>query len=133
MFLSSSLPVENRGFIQPQDISFVLSELSRLGAPKLRSSRRTSADADMTTKRRNTLKWLSDWHLLAFLETTGMVSEEDLAVVIRAAVSPALDDPAALDAVITTDGWQTLMTIAQESAPAGAFFFLPDSQLLCAH
>jgi nuclear protein localization family protein 4 len=116
IFLSHNFPVENRPFTHPQDTNAIFSTLSRLRASEIRSSRRGS-DPEMAEKRRNLLKWLSDWHLLAFLPSTGMLSEEDMEVVMKTAVSPSLDDPKVLDALLSSDGWQTLLTIAQETAP----------------
>ena len=48
--------------------------LNTLGAPDVQPSRQGVSDGD--TKRRLELaKWLSDWHLLAFLGTCGLLSE----------------------------------------------------------
>lgn len=45
---------------------------------------------------------------------------------LRAASSPNLfEDPSVLDSVITTDGWQTLMTFTREMAREYPFIFGP--------
>ena len=36
-------------------------------------------------------------------------------MLVRTATSPNLDDPTVLDALIRTDGWQTLMTFTREN------------------
>jgi len=47
------------------------------------------------------------------------VSPDDTKVLVRTATSPRLlEDPSVLDALMKTDGWQTLLTFARESAPA---------------
>ena len=36
-------------------------------------------------------------------------------MLVRTATAPNLDDPTVLDALIRTDGWQTLMTFTRET------------------
>jgi len=91
--------------------------LNELGAPDVQPSRQSSGDGD-AHRRLELAKWLSDWHLVAFLGACGLLSEADAKVLIRVATSPDIDDdPAALDALLETESWQTLATFARESAP----------------
>ncbi|KIJ68641.1 hypothetical protein HYDPIDRAFT_173314 [Hydnomerulius pinastri MD-312] len=112
LFRSTKFAIENRPGLEDQRVESVLSSLNQLGAPSLQDSRDQS-------KRIELAKWLSDWHLIAFLETTQLMSPDDIKVLIRTATSPSLlDDSSSLEALMKTDGWQTLLTFARESAPA---------------
>jgi hypothetical protein len=45
------------------------------------------------------------------------LDQDDTKVLVRTATSPRLlEDPSVLDALMKTDGWQTLLTFARESA-----------------
>ena len=44
-------------------------------------------------------------------------TQDDTKILIRTVTSPQLlEDPSVLDALLKTDGWQTLVTFARESA-----------------
>jgi len=49
-------------------------------------------------------------------------------ILARTASAPNLEDPTVLDDLLSTSGWQTLVTIARESART--FFYLPSSMHL---
>jgi hypothetical protein len=49
--------------------------LNELGAPDVQPSRRDAGDGANAHRRLELAKWLSDWHLLSFLGTSGLVSE----------------------------------------------------------
>jgi len=49
--------------------------LNELGAPDVQPSRRDAGDGVNAHRRLELAKWLSDWHLLSFLGTTGLLSE----------------------------------------------------------
>ncbi|KAH7924017.1 polyubiquitin-tagged protein recognition complex, Npl4 component [Leucogyrophana mollusca] len=116
LFRSSKFAIENRPGLEDQRVESVLSSLSQLGAPDIQDSRHAaSGDAQ---KRLELAKWLSDWHLVAFLGTTQLFSQDDMNVLIRTVSSPTLlEDSSSLDALMGTDGWHTLMTFTRESAP----------------
>lgn len=57
--------------------------------------------------------WFSDWHLLAFLETTGMFEERDVQLMARFGVSK---DAANLRRIVELPSWQTFLTIAEEES-----------------
>lgn len=81
---------------------------------------------------RSVLKWLSDWHLLAYLEGLGIFADvrppltsvldcssrlslhpqEDVKLMARIASGKSLEDLAKL---FQTPSWQTFLTIAEES------------------
>lgn len=73
LFCTTKFAIENRPGLENQKIEDVLSALTTLGAPDLASSRQNSASDK--SKRIELAKWLSDWHLIAFLGTTGLFSE----------------------------------------------------------
>ncbi|PCH33293.1 polyubiquitin-tagged protein recognition complex Npl4 component [Wolfiporia cocos MD-104 SS10] len=113
LFRSTTFHIENRPGLENQTVEGVLRELSRLRAPEIPESGQ-GGDQQL---RAVLAKWLSDWHLVAFLGTTQLISPEDMQVLIRTATAPNLEDPTVLDALIRTDGWQTLMTFTRETAP----------------
>ncbi|KAI0935907.1 hypothetical protein AcV5_004194 [Taiwanofungus camphoratus] len=113
LFRSSAFHIENRPGLEDQHIEGVLRELSRLQAPDILESSH-GGDSQLRTA---LARWLSDWHLVAFLGSTQLVSQEDMKVLLRAATAPNLEDPTILDELISTEGWQTLMTFTRETAP----------------
>ena len=72
LFRSIKFSIENRPGMENQRVEDVLSSLSQLGAPDIRVSRHSGSDD--SHKRMGLAKWLSDWHLIAFLGTTGLFS-----------------------------------------------------------
>ncbi|KAH9945623.1 polyubiquitin-tagged protein recognition complex Npl4 component [Amylocystis lapponica] len=113
LFHSTTFHIENRPGLEDQHIEGVLRDLSRLRAPEVTESR-LGGDAQLRTA---LVKWLSDWHLIAFLGSTQLFSADDMKVLIRTATAASLEDPTILDALIGTDSWQTLMTFTRETAP----------------
>jgi nuclear protein localization family protein 4 len=135
MFRSTKFSIENRPGLENQRIEDVLSTLSQLGASDI-SVGHHSAGGD-SHKRIELAKWLSDWHLLAFLGTTGLFSDvrthvfkvvkqliycrkqNDMKVFMQTASSQnLLEDVTLLDPLLATDGWQSLVTFARELARA---------------
>ncbi|KAG1716336.1 hypothetical protein ID866_820 [Astraeus odoratus] len=86
--------------------------LVNVGAPSIQESRDLS-------KRIELAKWLSDWHLIAFLDSTQLMSKDDIKKLVHTATLATLtQDSKSLEVLLKTEGWQTLVTFAQESAPA---------------
>lgn len=116
-----------------------MSTLASLDAPNIQDSR--TAKPGEAHKRAELAKWLSDLHLVTFLGTTQLFSivsapryqlsspgltqcivQDDMKVLMRTVSSPTLlEDLSQLDAVLATEGWQTLMTFTRESARAWFF------------
>ena len=71
VFHSTVFTIENRPGLEDQRIEGVLRTLNDKRAPDVGDSRH---DGD-TPRRFELAKWLSDWHLIAFLGTSGLVSE----------------------------------------------------------
>lgn len=73
MFLSNKFPIENRLGLETQDVQKVLKDLANLRAPEVTS------DPNFARKEpgsfRQVVEYLSDWHLVSFLSTTGLISE----------------------------------------------------------
>ncbi|KAI0052906.1 polyubiquitin-tagged protein recognition complex Npl4 component [Auriscalpium vulgare] len=113
LFHSHQFAIENRMGIEDQRIERVLEKLNQLHAPDVQAS---AHDTD-THRRLELAKWLSDWHLVTFLGTSGLFSEDDMKTLVRVASAPNLDDPAVLDPLLATESWQTVLTFARESAP----------------
>jgi nuclear protein localization family protein 4 len=49
--------------------------LNELGAPDVQPGRQDAGDGGDAHRRLELAKWLSDWHLLSFLGTCGLLSE----------------------------------------------------------
>ncbi|KAJ3768928.1 NPL4 family-domain-containing protein [Lentinula raphanica] len=115
-FQSTQFLIENRPGLEDQTVERVLSQLSSLGAPDIPDSRhRKPGEAQKVFE---LAKFLSDWHLVAFLDTTQLLPPDDMKVFMKVATSPTLmSDPSQLDPLFATDGWQTLMTFTREHAP----------------
>ncbi|TDL28765.1 polyubiquitin-tagged protein recognition complex, Npl4 component [Rickenella mellea] len=112
LFSSNQFTIENRSGLEDQDIQAVLKSLQQLRAPNI-SPGSTGQDA----LRRELATYLSDWHLVAFLGTTQLFSEDDMKVLVRTISRPLQDIVAHLDELLVTESWHTLMTFTSESAP----------------
>ncbi|KAF8905447.1 NPL4 family-domain-containing protein [Gymnopilus junonius] len=112
VFQSTQFAIENRPGLEDQNVDNVMATLRRLEAPSLHPGSESYKNLELA-------KWLSDWHLVAFLETTQLLSPDDVKVMMRTVTSPnLLEDAGNIDPVLSTEGWQTLMTFTRESAPA---------------
>lgn len=140
--MSTSFSIENRPGIEEQDVSSIIADLGRLKAGEV-----TLGQGGARTK--ELLKYLSDWHLLAYLGTVGLLGpvsdlhnicsaakaslnhsfsfpkQDDLKILAKTVTSPNIDDPKVFDPLLLTDGWQTLMAIVQESQRASCFVSFP--------
>ncbi|KAG5654030.1 hypothetical protein H0H81_008046 [Sphagnurus paluster] len=117
LFRSTRFKIENRPGLEDQRVEQVMSALADLDAPNIHDNH--TAKPGEARKRLELAKWLSDWHLVAFLGTTQLFSPEDMKVLVKTVSSPSLlDDLPLLDPLLATEGWQTLMTFTRESAPA---------------
>ncbi|KAJ7456612.1 NPL4 family-domain-containing protein [Mycena latifolia] len=115
LFQSSKFAIENRPGLEDQRVENVISALARLDAHNIVDSR--IAKPGEAHKRRELAAWLSDWHLVAFLDTTQLFSPEDVKLMMRIVTSPTLlEDLSQLDPLLATEGWNTLMTFTRESA-----------------
>ncbi|TFK57582.1 polyubiquitin-tagged protein recognition complex Npl4 component [Heliocybe sulcata] len=112
LFRSTKFHIENRPGLEDQSIEDVLRALVNLQAPEIEPGTH-SKDYQ---RRSDLLKFLSDWHLVAFLGTSQLFSEADLKVLAKTATAPNLDDPELLDSLLRTESWNTLMTFARETA-----------------
>lgn len=65
--------IENRPSTNPQDATQVYKALYNLGAPKIGRGQ-PAANKDIEI-RRSVAYFLSDWHLIAFLPSLGVLSE----------------------------------------------------------
>jgi len=74
LFRSHHFAIENRPELGDQSIEQVMHSLNELGAPDVQLSRQDSGGTN-AHRRLELTKWLSDWHLLAFLGTCGLLSE----------------------------------------------------------
>jgi nuclear protein localization family protein 4 len=110
LFRSTKFRIENRPGLEDQSTEGVIKELVKLNAPEI-----TPGSGGDHSKKRALAEWISDWHLIAFLATTQLVSPGDIRTLLEVASSPRLfDDLGVLDKVLNSDGWQTLMTFTNE-------------------
>ncbi|KDN45915.1 NPL4-domain-containing protein [Tilletiaria anomala UBC 951] len=130
-FLSSKFPIENRQGLTDQGAQNFFHELTRiLGGKELlplgssgggdsgkgKGKARDAMGGETMDVRKELTRYLSDWHLLSFVQTLDLLGGEDIAALCKLATSH--DEQGALDELITKPGWQTLVTVAKESAPA---------------
>ncbi|KAJ7225887.1 NPL4 family-domain-containing protein [Mycena pura] len=119
LFKSVRFAIENRFGLEDQRIESVMSALAGLDAPDIEDSR--LARPGEAHKRRELATWLSDWHLVMFLETTQLFSPDDIKLMMRIVSSPnLLEDLSQLDPLLASDGWKTLMTFTRETASSRA-------------
>lgn len=110
LFRSTKFHIENRPGLEDQSTEGVIKELAKLDAPEV-----TPGSGGDHSKKRALAEWMSDWHLIAFLATTQLLSPRDIQILLEIASSPSLfDDLSVLDKVLHSDGWQTLMTFTRE-------------------
>ncbi|THH04749.1 hypothetical protein EW145_g5290 [Phellinidium pouzarii] len=116
LILSQNFPIENRPGLENQDIQRILIEMSKLKAPKVTS------DISFARKEpalfRQIVEYLSDWHLVVFLQTTGLFTEDGLKLLMRAVSSTNPGDPQNFYELFKTGSWETLMTFTRENAPS---------------
>lgn len=111
LFRSTNFAIENRPGLEDQHVENLLGSLNQLSV-SAQGNRELSNRVELA-------KWLSDWHLVVFLDSTQLLSKDDIKNLIRIVTSPGLtEDSKLLDALVKTEGWQTLMTFAHESAPS---------------
>ncbi|KAF9056688.1 NPL4 family-domain-containing protein [Panaeolus papilionaceus] len=112
-FQSTTFAIENRPGVEDQVLDRAMAQLTKLEAPSL-------APGSDSYKKTELARYLSDFHLVTFLQTTQLFSEADITLMMNTVSSPKLlEDPKNIDPVLKTDSWQTLMTFTRESAPAG--------------
>lgn len=102
-FLSHDFAIENRPGLHDQSLDAVFAQVRRW--------------AHGTGEERDAMvRWLSDWHLLLFLAKSDMFTPDDVQSLCAVAVSHDAHD--ALERVLASPGWNTLVAIAEEHAPA---------------
>ena len=79
MFYSVDYKIENRPGLEDQSIENVLHRLAEIKAFDVRES----SQGDDRQKRQALARFLSDWHLVAFIGTTGLVNPVSLSQCIR--------------------------------------------------
>lgn len=110
LFRSTNFHIENRPGLEDQSIEGVIKQLSKLNTPEI-----TPGGGGDYSKKHALAEWISDWHLLAFLATTQLLSPGDVKTLLEVASSSNLfEDLSMLDKVLRSDGWQTLTTFAKE-------------------
>lgn len=128
VFLSSNFPIENRPGLHDQNLGRALAslnavlsghELYPIGyaamANDVKGKGKRDIDPETERVREKLVGVLSDWHLICFLDTCGIMDANDMQALCKVAVSH--DATADLDELLQRTGWQTLSAIAKESAP----------------
>ncbi|KAG9102836.1 nuclear protein localization protein 4 [Ceratobasidium sp. 370] len=108
VFRSNSFAVENRSLLEPQDLSTILQELHKMGA----------TDLTNVTSVLKVMDYLSNFHLLLFLPSTGILGEREYKNLVKAVTAPDDQRLKLMEAVMNSEGWQTLMAIVQQNAPS---------------
>lgn len=67
MFQSTQFAIENRPGLEDQNLDNAMTTLRRLEAPSLLPGSESFKKTELAT-------WLSDWHLVSFLQTTQLFS-----------------------------------------------------------
>ncbi|WVQ62138.1 nuclear protein localization protein 4 [Kwoniella botswanensis] len=117
LFLSDSFPTENRPGLHDQSLEVVISQLSGI----IKKSDAEISDTGTWPDRikEEVKRWLSDWHLVAFLCMQGLLSLAEQKILCRAATMHAHpSDKNALEELFGSGGWQTLLTIVESSSSA---------------
>lgn len=117
LFLSQSFPVENRPGLSDQSMELVVRELLRI----LRGADLEIGDVGTWPSRirEDVQRWLSDWHLVAFLAMHGPFSPKEAETLAHAATAHKHPEhKGALEELFRSGGWQTLLTIAESSGSA---------------
>ncbi|KAK4055592.1 nuclear protein localization protein 4 [Microbotryomycetes sp. JL201] len=117
--------IENRPGLQDQSIGAIASSFKQAsgslsreilsGAGQDPSNVKGKGKEDDATDLAKVVAWLSDWHLLAYLDEMGIFDPTDLALMARIAVNKDLSD---LHDLFNSSSWQTFLTIMEEQAPA---------------
>ena len=68
LFHSTQFSIENRPGLEDQNLERVMTTLSKLEAPSLYPGSESYKKIELA-------KWLSDWHLVVFLQTTQLFSQ----------------------------------------------------------
>lgn len=121
LFENSTFPIENRPGLEDQSVEVLLGRVHKtLGNAELEplSNDSTSSIDPNDGLRRKLVSFLSDWHLLAFVPSTGLLSSEEIAALVRVATSH--DTKGTLDNLLASSGWKTLATLAREHAPTSS-------------
>jgi nuclear protein localization family protein 4 len=142
LFRSNNFNIENRPGLEDQTIESVIRSLSKLDAPDLTDLTDSSARDKSPQKLQELVDYLSDWHLIAFLGTTQLISDvraslrefdrisididqfhfsirnlqNDMKILAKAASSTNADNGKGFEEVFKTDSWQTLMTFTRENS-----------------
>lgn len=76
MFLSQKFAIENRSGLEDQQIQPVLKKLAELKAPQISSEAGPGQSGSaLPIGLHQLIQYVSDWHLLVFLKSTGLFSE----------------------------------------------------------
>ncbi|QRV74022.1 nuclear protein localization protein 4 [Ceratobasidium sp. AG-Ba] len=108
VFRNNKFAVENRPLLEPQEFSTIAQDLYKLGATDL-----TNATSVLKV-----MDYLSNFHLLLFLPTTGILGDREFKNLVKAVTAPDDQRLKLMESVMNSEGWQTLMTIVQQNAPS---------------
>ncbi|KAG8723400.1 nuclear protein localization protein 4 [Ceratobasidium sp. 395] len=108
VFRDNNFAVENRPLLEPQEFSKILQDLYKLGATDLTS----------VTSVLKVMDYLSNFHLLLFLPSTGILGEREYKNLVKAVTAPDDERLKLMEGVMNSEGWQTLMAIVQQNAPS---------------
>lgn len=130
---TEAFPTENRQGLNDQSFELVAARFSKMAQALPRSLNSTSNGLDALRVRQGGSglgeadqmpaelaevvgKWLSDWHLLAFLGMVGVFDKSDMQLLAKAA---SFRKPEDLQVLLRSPVWETLLTLVSEHAPKG--------------
>lgn len=136
VFKSSLFPIENRPGLEDASTNVLFDHLLRNG--DMLALQFSHSNAENAGKRELAIRGLSDWHLVSFVGTLGLLSEvsflhdsfflclktlakDDLRALLGTATASRNDAPAAFDNLMSRAGWQNILLIARESIISGEF------------
>ncbi|TIA91023.1 hypothetical protein E3P81_02268 [Wallemia ichthyophaga] len=121
VFKSSVFPIENRQGFQDQSVSKLISTFLPVVSESNGLGFHNSDDVDLesvTNEKKEALcDILNDWHLIAFLEPSGMFSADESRLALKVGINR---DERDLEKLLKSSSWLNLMAIAREQASTQA-------------
>lgn len=117
VFRNSVFPIENRQGFQDQSVNKLIAALLPIVAESTGLGFHNPDDVDLGSisndKKESLCDFFNDWHLIAFLEPSGMFSRDESKLALRTGI---IRDQRDLEKLLRSGSWLNLMAIAREQA-----------------